>query len=475
VADRKSIFANVSALAVGQIVSMALGFVTHAILARTVGPSDYGVLGFAIAVLSYFGIAASLGTDSWAGREIASHRGATRQILNTILSLRLALAVLSAFGVIVFIMAWHPDSLTTTMVLIQAISLFTAAVTLDFAFQGVERLDAVARRQSLSSLIALAGVTSVLTLGGGIIAASAMFQAAALISTLVMLWEFSRIAGLPRFSREVISEWRRILAESAPLAITVVVITVYLYIDIVMLGFLRPGAEVGHYVAATRILVVGLVVASVLRTAVSPVLTRLQSSPVERAEIGSHHARIVAAFGGLAAAGGFVLAPEILEIVFGAQFRDAASTLRILMVSLMFMNVVEVYHTQLVAWRMQTQQMWIMIAGAVFNVAINLVLIPRHGMDGAAFATLASTLLILMLAADVLRRNSFEIHAGPSAMAIGLAIAVGSAGWAIDVPIEGTLARFIVIGGALSLLYIGLALVLKIVRPAQTLRLFTRT
>ena len=474
-ADRKSIFANVSALAIGQIVSMALGFITHAVLARAVGPSDYGVLGFAIAVLSYFGIAASLGTDTWAGREIASHRSATRQILDATLSLRLLLALVSSLGVIVFVMAYHPDPLTTAMILIQAVSLFTAAVTLDFAFQGIERLDAVARRQSLSSFIALAGVTSALALGGSIVAASTMLQVAAAISALVMLWEFCRIAGYPRLSREVTAEWRRILRESAPLAITVVVITIYLYIDIVMLGFLRPGVEVGHYVASTRILTIGLVAASILRTAVSPVLTRLESSPVERSEVGSHHARIVTAFGGLAAVGGFVLAPEILEIVFGPQFREAAGTLRILMFSLMFMNIVEVYHTQLVAWRMQTQQMWIMIAGALFNVALNLALIPRYGMEGAALATLASTFLILILAAFVLHRNGFEIHAAPSAMAIALAVALGFIGWTIDVPIDGALVRFIIIGSALTFLYIGLSVALKIVRPAQTLRLFTRT
>ena len=473
-ADRKSIFVNVSALATGQMITMALGFVTHAILARAVGPADYGILGFAVAIMSYFGIAASLGTDTWAAREIASRRSDVRGIAATILSLRLLLSVLSITGVVVFLLIWRPETLVVQIVLIQAVSLIVAALTLDFAFQGLERLDAVARRQVLSAVIALGGIAAALNLGNGIVAAAAVFQIAALVSALVMLWEFSRAAGVPRLELSALTEWRRTLREATPLAITVVVVNVYLYIDIVMLGFLRPGAEVGHYVAATRVLTIGLIAASILRTAILPVLSRLQSSPTERYEIGSHHARIVATAGGLSAVGGFVLAPEILEIIFGAEFRGAATALRILMVGLLFMNAVEVFHTQLVAWRLQTQQMWIMIAGAILNIVLNLFLIPRYGMEGAAAATFASTLLILALAALTLARHGFETHIAAMASAIALAALVGFLGWWIEIPIDSVLPRFLVIGAGLAIVYAGLAIALRIVRPAETLRQFTR-
>jgi len=474
-AERRSIFVNVSALAAGQMIAMALGFVTHAILARAVGPADYGVLGFAVAVMSYFGIAASLGTDTWATREIASRRSDVRRIAETILSLRLLLSALSIAGVVIFLAIWRPDTLVVQIVLIQAASLIVAALTLDFSFQGLERLDAVARRQVLSAIIALAGIAALVGLGHGIVAASAMLQMAALISALVMFWEFSRSAGIPRLGSAALAEWRRILREATPLAITVVVVNVYLYIDIVMLGFLRPGTEVGHYVAATRVLTIGLIVASILRTAILPVLSRLQSSPTERHAVGSHHARIVATAGGLAAMGGFVLAPEILEIIFGAEFREAASALRILMIGLLFMSAVEVFHTQLVAWRLQTQQMWIMIAGAIFNIVLNLFLIPRHGIEGAAAATLVSTILILCLAAIILARHGFETHIGPMSSAILLAAALGLLTWWIDIPIDGVLPRFLTIGGGLAIVYAGLAVALRIVRPTEALRQFTRT
>ena len=331
------------------------------------------------------------------------------------------------------------------------------------------------RRQVLTAVIALAGVAASLNLGGNILAASAALQTAAAVSALVMVWEFARLVGWPHVHLGALKDWRRNLHDAAPLAVTVLLVTLYAYIDIVMLGFLRPGPEVGYYVASTRILTIGLVVATILRAAMLPVLARLQSSPVERQEAGEHNARIVTAAGGLAAAGGFVLAPEILEIIFGREFRGAAETLRILMACLLFMNAVEVFHTQLVAWRLQIQQMWIMAAGAVFNIALNSVLIPLYGMSGAASATLASTILILVLAAIILTRHGYEVHAPAMTSTLSLAVAIAVVGSQIDIPVEGALVRFVIIGGALTAVYVACALALRIVRPAETLRYFTRT
>ena len=472
-AERKSIFANVSALAAGQMIAMGLGFVTHAILARAVGPADYGILGFSLAVVSYFGIAAALGTDSWAAREISTRRSEARAIVETILSLRIALTLLSFGGLLIFITIWRPEPIVAYMLLIQSVGLFSAALTLDFAFQGMERMNAIARRFILSALVALAGIATSVSLGGSIVVASSLLQLAAAVSAIVMIWEFTRIVGCPRPQWQI-EEWRRILREATPLAVTVLVTTVYIYIDIVMLGILRPGTEVGQYVASTRILAVGLVAASILRSAILPVLARLQSSPVERKDIGTHHARLVATAGSLAAVGGFLLAPEILEIVFGTDFRDAANTLRILMICLLLMNAIEVFHTQLVAWRLQTQQMWIIIAGTAANIGLNAVLIPRYGMEGAASATLVSSVLILALAAIVLRRNGYETHAGPMAAAMLLAVALGVFGWQIDAPVDGTMTRVLVIGCAVTVAYAALAWILGIAKPVETFRRFNR-
>jgi len=243
-----------------------------------------------------------------------------------------------------------------------------------------------------------------------------------------------------------------------------------------MLEAMRPGDDVGYYVAAARLMVMGLAVAAVFRSVFSPVLTRLTGDAPARREAGRHHAGAVAAIGGLGALLGFVLAPDILTVVYGAAFAPAATVFRILMANLLFAFAVEIFHTQLVAWRLQTAQMWIMVAGALVNVALNLVLIPRFGMEGAGIATLISTLLVLVLASVTLARAGFELHLAAMAKAGMLAAAVALLG------IEGEwmlaesprIVRLVVLGFASAAIYAALAWAVGVVRPRETLAYFTR-
>ena len=148
--SRRSILQNILHVFSGQALAMLCGLVTHAYLARVLGPGNYGILGFAVSVVSYFGILASLGTDMWGARTIARQDREISTMTADIVSLRLALSLISLVLLVVLISVWQESSTVNAVILIQAASLFIAALTLDFAFQGLERLDVAARRQMIS-------------------------------------------------------------------------------------------------------------------------------------------------------------------------------------------------------------------------------------------------------------------------------------------------------------------------------------
>ena len=146
------------------------------------------------------------------------------------------------------------------------------------------------------------------------------------------------------------------------------------------------------------------------------------------------------------------------------------------MANLLVAFAVEVFHTQMVAWRLQTAQMWIMIAGALFNVALNTVLIPGYGMAGAAIATLASSVVVLILAGIVLLRSGFELHLAPMTKAGMLAIVTAFLGRETDwvLAYSPPAVRLLVLGAILAALYAGLAWLAGVVRARDTYKYFTR-
>ena len=475
--SRRSILQNILHVFSGQALAMLCGLVTHAYLARVLGPGNYGIIGFAVSVVSYFGILASLGTDMWGARTIARQDREISTITADIVSLRLALSLVSLVLLIALVSVWQESSTVNAVILIQAASLFIAALTLDFAFQGLERLDVAARRQMIAAVIALVGMLVFMQYGGSAITATIVFQAAAFVAALYAVVIFRRtVAILPL--RINFAAWKNILRASVPFAVTGVVNAIYFSIDVVIIGLVLSKEEVGLYVAAGRVLTVGLSVAGVFTTAFMPVLSRLVAERDSRRQASLHLARSVIFTGGLIASGGFLLAPEIIHLLFGSGFAGAEQALRILMINLAATHVLTVYHLQLMTWNHERAQMVIMIAGATLNVLLNLIFIPRFGIEAAAATTLASTLFVMALAYIVLARHGDECH---GLVIVQNTIFFGVAAWGgyavlavTGHAIETPAGRFIVFGTLLALLYGAIGWGLGIIRPAEISRYLTR-
>ena len=289
---------------------------------------------------------------------------------------------------------------------------------------------------------------------------------------IVMLIDFIRLGGVPKIRIDGLA-WRAILGASAPIAVTGMVAAVYFSIDIVMLGFFRPQTEAGLYVAAGKILIVGLTAATILRGVFFPVLSRLMADEAARLKASGYHAEVIIFFGGLTALGGYLLAPEILYIVFGSSYAGADQVLRILMANLALAHIVAVYQVQLLAWDMQKQQMNIVIAGAVLNVALNFWLIPKFGMEAAASTTLVSSLAVLVLALVVLKRQKFEVHGGLIVKAAALCLILGFAGDRIlagSLLPENVILRFIIAGVMITFVFSAIAFAVRLIRPLAAYR-----
>ena len=263
-----------------------------------------------------------------------------------------------------------------------------------------------------------------------------------------------------------------------PLAVTSVINAIYFSIDVVIIGLVLSKEDVGLYVAAGRVLTLGLTVAGVFTTAFMPVLSRLVAARDSRREASLHLARSVFFAGGLIASCGFLLAPEIIHLLFGEGFAGAEQALRFLMINLAAAHVLVVYHLQLMTWNHERAQMVIMIAGASLNLILNLIFIPKFGIEAAAATTLASTLFVIILAYIVLMWYGDERHGTvitQNAILFGLSAWGGyevmvAAGHIIMLPVI----RFLVFGTLFTLLYWAIGWGLGIIRPVEITRYLTR-
>ncbi|MEA2611831.1 MAG: hypothetical protein QOG32_1557, partial [Chloroflexota bacterium] len=102
----------------------------------------------------------------------------------------------------------------------------------------------------------------------------------------------------------------------------------------------------------------------------------------------------------------FILGPRLVRFVYGSQFTDAGVALRLILPGIVAYSVVAILSRYITGRGKPGTGTLILIGGLVVNVLINLVLIPRFGIVGAAAASSISYLITALMTLIVFHRLS---------------------------------------------------------------------
>jgi O-antigen/teichoic acid export membrane protein len=201
-------------------------------------------------------------------------------------------------------------------------------------------------------------------------------------------------------------------------------------IDVVLLGIMTTSAQVGLYSAAYRIVFFVMAVMYASHIAWLPRITRTVAaggSP-DAAFSGAIRLSLLVALPFVV--GGALIAPRLMQLIFGSEYAPAGSALRLLLISLFFIALHGPTRNLFLAYDRLSWETAIMGFGVIINVALNLFLIPRFGLDGAAFATAAAEAMVLAACAIAVDRLGVRASIKPlmtpllaaAAMAFALAL-----------------------------------------------------
>ncbi len=77
----------------------------------------------------------------------------------------------------------------------------------------------------------------------------------------------------------------------------------------------------------------------------------------------------------------------VLSLVFGLDFIPALSPLRLLYPGVLLLSLSKVLSSYILARGKPAINMWLAVIGVIINLTLNLLLIPRLGISGAAIAS----------------------------------------------------------------------------------------
>ncbi len=401
-----SILKNYSFLAICYAVSRFVAFLALAYLARTLGVQHFGEINFAQAVVVYFTLATHLGLMTFGTRAIASGSAQMPEMVSKILPIRLVLAAGSYVLLALFSFLVPFSAEVRLLTLLFGIALFSGAAILDWAFKGVQRMVVVGIMEILRYVPFLV-LVSLWVRGSADLYRVPLFwfissAAAAVFGLSVLLYRY----GTMRLTLDWNYAWQA-LRQALPLGVAFIMVQVYYLIDTIMLGVLKEPVEVGLYSAAYRMITFPQGFGGWYFETVFPVLSRLYRQERHRLTgFLSFSTRLTAlAIVPLAVWGTFFAAP-LLRLFFGPDYAGSAVPLQILIwaisVELVGMN----FGYSLMACEREKDYLKAVSWGAATSVLLNLLLIPRLGIQGAALARGATEILIAALCWNWLRRTA---------------------------------------------------------------------
>jgi PST family polysaccharide transporter len=381
---------NTGWLFADRVLRLGVGMLVGVWVSRYLGPAQFGLYAYLLAVVALLAPLATLGLDNIVVRELVAEPAAARRLLGTAFALKLGGAclvlALAVFG-IGLLHPGRPDE-AALVAIIAAGTLVQAFDVVDLWFQAQTLARYTVTARSVAFLVASALKLLLIALGAPLAAFVWVALAEVVLGTLGSAAAFWRRAMPLTAWRPDGATARRLLNASWPLLFSGIAISIYMKIDVVMLTALSGTAATGVYAAALRLSEVWYFIPTTIVVSATP--TILAARQQDEALYLRRLEQLFALMFRLAlvvALPTTLLAYPLVRLLFGEAYGGAAPVLAIHIWSAVFVF----FGVAQGPWDLaEDYTRWFLVrtvSGAVINVLLNLLLIPRLGAIGAALAT----------------------------------------------------------------------------------------
>ena len=387
---------NIAALTTAELISKALQFVLFVYAARLLGKADFGKFSFALAFSMIAIIFADLGINTLLIREIARKKElVTKYFVNAFLA-KFAFSILTFITAIFILNILNSPPLTKNVVYIILLFTIISSFTelLYSVFRAFERMEFDALVKVTRMVILTSVGLYVLFKGYGVITFSFIFILAELIVFILAL-----NIGIIKFIKLKLSFdinfIRKLIKKSFPFGLAIVFGSIYFYIGSIMLSVMKNDVEVAIYSVAYNLVIALLIIPTIYTNAIYPVLSRhFKSSKENLIFMYKKSFKYMYIIGLPISVGLFLLADKIILLFYTNEYFAAVFALKILawFVFIKFLNFL--IGIVLYSIDRQKHRMFSQGSTALFNIILNLILIPFLGFIGAAIATLITEIFL---------------------------------------------------------------------------------
>lgn len=408
--------------------SMLFPLITFRYVSRILLPVGTGKVSFANSLVSYFVMFAQLGIPTYGIRACAAVRDDRERLTRTVQELMIInistciIAFIFFAIMLIFVPKLHEEKLLYSIV---SLSILFNSIGMEWLYKGLEHYTYITVRSIAFKFVALILMFMLIhTKSDYIIYGAITIFAASASNILNLIHSRKYIDWKPAGNYHFKNHLKAVLIFFAMACAA----TIYTHIDTVMLGFISGDENVGYYDAAVKIKTILVSVVTSLGTVLLPRASYYvqQGKMEEFRRITEKALNFV-----------FLLAvPLMVYFIFfarqgiyflsGPAYENSVMPMQIIMPTLLFIGITNVLGIQiLVPLGKEKTVLYSEIAGAIVNLIINSLLIPRFAAEGAAIGTVIAEFVVLIVQYYALRKDVSKVFRSIHYFRIIVAVSLG--------------------------------------------------
>lgn len=398
-------------LTLGSVLSVILFGIAGLLIARYLGPDNYGVFNAGIALPASLSLSFLIGIDGVLPREVARKpEDFGGLLLSALYPIFIWMIILSLLILIIGYLLGYSTEIYQVLIVALFIYIFRSfTILVRSVMRGLRRMASDVLIQVSESSVAIFLVLLFLNISRSAFSAALAFLGSALLSLIIGgLITKSLINQKLHYDKKLA---KKLVLESLPLLIMATLIAVNTRADILILSSSVNEYQVGLYASALSVYFLVQPISASFSASLLPTLSSTYvNKTTEFNLIWKNGLRFVIILSIMLFVLSYIYADVIINILFGENYLNAVPILKIVSLTIGFKSIVIYLTHVLISIDKQNLVSIAVFFGLVITIIISLLLVPLLGNRGVAWATVGREVSILILLIIFLQKKVPKVN-----------------------------------------------------------------
>ena len=378
-----------------QIISIILPIITIPYVSRILGPSGLGEYALTNTYAQYFVLFGMVGLSMYCSREIAYVRDDKEKLSRTFWELNILRFITMGIAILLYLIVFCfvIDVNNKLLLIVQSTILFSSLFDISWLFVGIEDFKAVSIRNTIVKAVGVVLIFLFIKTNNQVVLYAFILGITQLIGQIIMWFDIPKEI---KFKKPSNKNLIRHLKISVSLFIPQIAITVYTMLDKVMLGIMTNDVQVGLYDNSQKIIRLLITVVTTLATVTLPKMANLYAKDnLEEFAENAYKSFSFVSFLSFPMTFGLIgISETFIGWFFGSGFEGIKPMFYIgawLMITLSWSSIVG--SQVLISIRREKMFTIAVVAGAIINAILNLILIKKFQGVGTTISSVIAEFL----------------------------------------------------------------------------------